>query len=225
MKPYSASAVSSPCFIRFAILLASASAWAQSYTTLATFSGPNGSSPKATLVQGTDGNFYGTTSAGGANNQGSIFKITPGGVLTTIYSFGSTAADGAMPLAGLIQGADGNFYGTASEGGMYGVGTVFKITPGGALTTLYSFSGATPDGATPEAALVQGTDGNFYGTTDNGGADSGGIIYRITPGGTLTTLYSNSFDDCGLISGLTLGTDGSFYGTTCAGGAKGDGMN
>ena len=155
----------------------------------------DGADPQG-LIQGRDGNFYGTTSAGGANERGTVFKLTAAGKLTTLYSFCSkpNCADGAYPLAGVIQGRDGNFYGTTSGGGPNpnlvkdGPGTVFKITPTGALTTLYSFTGGS-DGATPEAGLIQGRDGNFYGSTDSDG-DSSGTVFKITPSGKLTSLHS-----------------------------------
>ncbi len=131
-------------------------------TTLYSFGGSDGARPYAGLVQGTDGNFYGTTNSGGASDNGAVFKITPAGALTTIYSF--KGSDGANPYAGLAQGTDGNFYGTTTYGGEASdYGTVFKITPAGALTTLYTFGWG--EGAYPDAGLVQGTDGNFYGTT------------------------------------------------------------
>ena len=107
----------------------------------------------------------------GPTADGTVFKITPSGTLTTLHSFDGT--DGANPYAGLVQATDGNFYGTTSSGGANGDGTVFKITPSGTLTTLYSFcsqSGCT-DGANPDAGLVQATNGNFYGTTLDGGAE------------------------------------------------------
>ena len=125
-------------------------------TTLYNFSGgADGSDPKASLVQGTDGNFYGTTSLRGASNAGTVFKITPGGTLTTLYTF-SGRTDGAAPSAGLIQATDGNFYGTAPLGGANGLGTVFKITPGGALSTLYSFSGRTDGSPAAESRADSG---------------------------------------------------------------------
>src|SRR5438094_3420921 len=103
-----------------------------------------------------------------------------------LYSF--NGSDGAYPYAGLVQGSDGNFYGTTGGGGTNGAGTVFKITSGGSFTTLYSFSGS--DGATPYGTLVQGSDGNFYGTTVSGGASNAGTVFQITSGGSLTTLYN-----------------------------------
>src|ERR1700685_1041514 len=112
---------------------------AQTLTTLVNFNGTNGIDPVASLFQGSDGNLYGTASMGGANSYGTVFKMTPSGALTTLHNF--DMADGAAPQAGLVQGTDGNFYGTTSAGGPNGnYGTVFKITPGGTLTTLYSFS-------------------------------------------------------------------------------------
>jgi len=139
----------------------------------------DGSAPYAGLVQAPDGNFYGTTYAGGASSNcqggcGTVFRITPGGTLTTLHSF--DWYDGASPTAALVRGTDGNFYGTTYGGGAEPrVGTVFKITPGGALTTLYSFCAQAncTDGQQPYAGLVRGSDGNFYGTTLEGGANTG----------------------------------------------------
>jgi uncharacterized repeat protein (TIGR03803 family) len=132
--------------------------------------------------------FYGTTFGGGANNNGTVFKITSSGTLSTLYSFcfQPNCADGRNPYAGLIQATDGNFYGTTEQGGVnncaqhYGCGTVFKITPSGTLTTLYSFSNG-PGGALPDAGLIQARDGNFYGTTSAGGAHGYGTIFRLVP--------------------------------------------
>jgi uncharacterized repeat protein (TIGR03803 family) len=210
-------------------------------TTLHLFAGypTEGRRPSAGLIQATDGNLYGTTSDGGGGNGcgasgcGTVFKITPGGMLTTVYSFCSQSGcpDGNSPLAGLVQATDGNFYGTTS-GGHVVPGTVFKITPSGTLTTLYSFcsqSGCS-DGFEPHAGLIQATDGNFYGTTNSGGANPNGCggsgcgtVFKITPSGTLTTLYSfcsqsGCSDGYHPRAGLIQATDGNFYGTTILGG-------
>jgi uncharacterized repeat protein (TIGR03803 family) len=191
----------------------------------------DGSAPFGRLAQAFDGNFYGTTWTGGVSNQGTVFSITREGKLTTLYSFCSAAncTDGAAPMAGLMQGSNGHFYGTTSSGGTDNKGTVFEITPEGRLTILHSFTGV--DGAEPYAAvLVEGAEGNFYGTTYTGGASTtygfGGTIYRMTPSGELTTLYSfcaeqGCVDGRGPIGGLTLGADGDFYGTTAFGGIYG----
>ncbi|MGB7585990.1 MAG: choice-of-anchor tandem repeat GloVer-containing protein [Terriglobales bacterium] len=183
----------------------------------------DGAHPFAGLIQATDGNFYGATYQGGANNSGTIFEITAAGTLTTLYSFCAQAgcADGSQPYGRLVQATDENFYGTTYGGGAHKVGTVFKITSGGALTTLHSFSGV--DGANPYAGLVQATDGNFYGTTQNGGANKGGTVFEITPAGALTPLYdfcsqTNCADGAYPRGGLIQGTDGNFYGTTEKGG-------
>jgi uncharacterized repeat protein (TIGR03803 family) len=188
----------------------------------------DGQVPLAGLVEATDGNFYGTTEFGGANGAGTVFKISPTGTVTVLYSFCSQAgcADGSRPYAALTQATDGNLYGTTFYGGTKGDGTVFKITPGGALTTLHSFcseSGCT-DGSNPEAALVQGTDGNLYGTTE-GGAHTLGSVFEITPTGALATLHSfDGADGQYPEAALVQATDGSFYGTTVAGGAQDYGM-
>jgi len=147
-------------------------------TTLHSFSGADGATPKGTLVQATDGNLYGTTYFGGACNLGTIFRITPGSTFTSLYSF--CGADGANPSTGVIQATDGNLYGTTPGGGAYGFGSIYQITTAGVLSTLYSFSGS--DGAKPIGGLLQATDGNFYGTTNLGGADGVGTVFQLVSG-------------------------------------------
>jgi len=144
----------------------------------------------ATLVQGADGNFYGTTVAGGSGNCpvsggcGTVFKITPAGQLTTLYSFctETNCSDGGLPLAGLIQATDGNFYGTTNVGGANGNGTIFQIIPGitPTLTTLHSFDGT--DGLNPAGALFQATNGTLYGTTYAGGTYGAGTVFSLSVG-------------------------------------------
>jgi len=189
------------------------------------------------LVQGTNGDFYGTTKNGGVHGMGSVFEVSRSGALTTLYSFcaATNCADGSDPRAGLVEGANGNFYGTTNYGGAYGWGSVFGITAAGALTTLYSFcesgqeSGNCPDGSFPSAALAAGSDGNFYGTTYNGGTDNTcndgcGTVFQMTPGGALTTLHSFAMTDgANPFSQLVAGTDGDFYGTTVEGGGDSQG--
>jgi uncharacterized repeat protein (TIGR03803 family) len=187
----------------------------------------DGASPYAALIQADGGNFYSTAYNGGANDDGTIFEITPNGSLTTLHSFDLT--DGAFPYAALIQAADGDFYGTTPGGGVTGsdYGTIFEITPEGTLTTLHSFCSQTgcPDGGGP-TALVEAIDGNLYGTTSYGGASGActlgcGTVFKITPGGTFTSLHSFSGTD-GSSPGAALvqATDGSLYGTTESGGAS-----
>src|SRR5437763_1985909 len=165
---------------------------AQTLTTLHSFNGGDGRSPEAALVQGSDGNFYGTTASGGAFFQGTVFRMTPSGAITVLHSFNSFFSEGAVPFAGLVQGSDGNFYGTTAFGGAHFKGTVFKINATGNLTTLHSFSGSPSEGASPIAALVQGSDGNFYGTTASGGQHCQGTVFRITPAAGITDLPSFS---------------------------------
>jgi uncharacterized repeat protein (TIGR03803 family) len=189
---------------------------------LLTFSGTNGLYPEAALLEGADGNFYGTTRAGGTNGGwGTVFKMTFNGRLTTLYSF-ANGNDGASPRAVLAQAADGSFYGTTAYGGANNAGTVFRITSNGVLTTLYAFTGAN-DGYLPSAGLVQDTDSNLYGVTAYGGtndvANGGdGTIFRITTNGTLTTLISLNGTNGACPNGLMWGIDGYVYGTTQLGG-------
>jgi uncharacterized repeat protein (TIGR03803 family) len=195
-------------------------------TTLVSFNGTNGSHPLARLVQGSDGNFYGTTILGGAKNFGTVFKMTLGGALTTLVPF--TFANGSSPFGALVQGTNGNFYGTCCTGGASGYGTIFQITPGGELSVVFSFNGS--NGAIPAAALVQGSDGNFYGTAEYGGAlslntgDGFGTVFKMSPVGALATLaVFNGANGSYTIGGLVQGSDGNFYGTTDGGGAGGGG--
>lgn len=199
------------------------------FTTLVNFNGTNGAQPfNGALIQGLDGYLYGTTSSGGANSSGTIFKVTPAGNLTTIYSFCSQTgcADGSRPGT-LVLAANGVMYGTTEFGGAnqctvgsqtFGCGTIFQLSPSGVVNTLHNFAGS--DGASPNGSgpLVIGTDGNLYGSTFFGGAGNTGTIFKITPGGNLTTLDSFCTGS-GCLGGyapspLIQGADGNFYGTT-----------
>jgi uncharacterized repeat protein (TIGR03803 family) len=251
-------------------------------TVLHAFSGPDGSRPLGAIIQARDGNFYGTTNLGGANDSGTIFRITPSGVFTSLHSFAAVVnysnADGANPTAGLVQGADGNFYGTALVGGIGG-GTVYRMTPAGAVTVLHSFlygEGELPKGGVvfgsdgdlygttifygqdaqhPDGGygsvfklsptttqftvlhifngleggyanqLVLGADGNFYGTSVYNGANNSGVVFKISPAGAYTTLYSfgGGIDGSAPEDALVQGIDGNFYGTTQFGGSQGGG--
>ena len=194
-------------------------------TSLHEFTGTDGANSNGALVQATDGNFYGTTDYGGTHDEGTIFKMDSLGNISSLYSF-SGIGDGARPLAGLIQGKDGYFYGTTVGGGTSNSGTVFKTDLSGNLVTLYSFSGGA-DGYGPEAPLIQATDGLFYGTTDYGGVSCGtgggatcGTIFQIDSLGNLTTLYAftGGQDGANPDEALLEASDGFFYGTTLFGG-------
>lgn len=242
-------------------------------TNLDNLTPPNGYFSTASLIQATDSNLYGTTEEGGAHNGGTIFKVTPDGIVTTVYNFCSKpeCADGQQPDAGLTQGRDGSLYGTTQLGGISGDGTVFKMTLGGKLTTLDSlcpqgnctvtgsgtglaeatngsFYGSTissifrmtPAGELTTilnfqnsdaiaSALVQATDGNFYGTSVSGGnSRNAGTLFRLTPTGVMTTLYTfcsvfvggSCLDGVAPYGSLIQATDGNLYGTTYEGGAK-----
>jgi uncharacterized repeat protein (TIGR03803 family) len=211
------------CFTALFCAAAAISSPAQTFTTLASFNNTNGSFSQAPLVQGFDGNLYGTTDDGGLKASGTAFKITLAGKLTLVHYFCSRTdcADGEVPESGLVPADNGNLYGITSSGGSgcsY-CGTVFQISARGTLFTMHSFDGS--DGLNP-LGLMQASNGDFYGTTSTGGSGSGGTIFRMTPTGTLTTLYN--FEDFNYpVAGLVEGTDGNFYGTTITYASGGDG--
>src|SRR5438034_1410240 len=198
------------------------------FAILHSFQGLDGALPWSSLVQGRDGLFYGTAQGGGTNGDfGTVFQIATNGDFTVLHYFGGS--DGRYPQAPLRQDADGNYYGTTAFGGTNGdQGTVFKITPKGLFTSLFSFSGT--NGRRPVAGLIQARDGNFYGTTAEGGLTyegpgvlGQGTVFRMTPEGALTPLFSFSGPDgSGPTAGLVETSAGSFYGTTQGGGANGD---
>lgn len=192
----------------------------------------DGSQPYAGLIQDSNGDLYGTTDAGGTSAQGTVFKVTLAGALTTLVSF-SANADGSNPRAAMIRGSNGSLYGTTYLGGNNGVGTVFKMTGSGKLTTLHSFNGSS-DGGDPVAGLVQAANGDFYGTTYWGGASGAGTgtgtVFRLTPKGKYTTLFSfceigstTCTDGANPAASLVHGTNGDLYGTTANGGTNGYG--
>jgi uncharacterized repeat protein (TIGR03803 family) len=184
----------------------------------------DGQHPYGGFVQAADGDLYGTT-IGGTDTGGTVFKITPSGSLTTLYSF----LDGGHPTSALVLATNGDFYGITFNGGAKGFGGIFKITSKGTLTTVYSFCSQTncSDGNYPNGPLIQATDGDLYGTTVYGGANGAGTVFKVTPGGKLTTLYSfcaktNCRDGNYPVAGLVQATDGDLYGTT---GGNGDNGN
>ena len=203
---------------------------AQTFNILFNFDGRSEEPFVMSLIQGRDGNFYGTTLAGGTENLGTVFKITPSGTMTTLYSFCSQfqCSDGTHPYAALVLSTDGNFYGMTYSGGggncdfeYSGCGTIFKMAPDGALTTLHRFNLA--DGAAPWGALIQGIDGAFYGTTSEGGsnclANGCGTIFRITSVGDFKTIYNfcslpGCPDGFSPYGALVQASNGEFYGTS-----------
>ncbi len=197
-------------------------------TTLHDFTaGNDGSAPYDALILDKKGNLYGTTAAGGpggAAGCGVIFKMTPKGKETVLHSFTSNG-DGCYPTAGLIADSAGNFYGTTYYGGNYGYGTVFKLTPDGTETVLYSFIGGS-DGNEPYAGLIMDKAGNLYGTTTFGGTFHTGNVFKLAPDGTETTLYSFAGQGDGIYPSATLVMDkaGNLYGVAFEGGADDQGL-
>lgn len=191
-------------------------------TRLATFNSTNGYDALGGLTPAADssGALYGTTALGGTNNLGTVYKVTPNGGLTVVFSF--SGKNGAHPRGGLIMGSDGYFYGTTSgKGNGISTGTVFKMTLSGALTTL-AVSGAGA-GTSPAAALVEASDGSFYGTI-YGGGDGDGSVFKVTPEGNFTSLAAfNQVNGSNPRAALVEGSDGNLYGTTESGGASGHG--
>jgi len=185
--------------------------------------GTDGANPHGSLIQGSDGNFYGVTAYGGTYNHGVVFRLSASGIETVLYSFGA-GADAQDPYGSLLQANDGNFYGMSVHGGSYGAGTVFVISPQGSEAVLHSF-GAAGDGQTPFGSLIQASDGNLYGMTGAGGAYSSGIAFRMTLQGGETLLHSfgSGSDGANPAGSLVQGSDGNFYGLTRDGGATGTG--
>ena len=179
----------------------------------------DGAEPVAGMVLGNDANLYGTASRGGALGNGTVFQMASGN-FAVLHNFDGT--NGCEPAAALVQGTDGAFYGTTSRGGPADSGVVFSITATGVFSNIYNFTGA--EGAYPQGALVQGADHLFYGTTPCGGGGFGSV-YRITPGGAYTTLYSATNEDVisTPLGGVAFGADGKLYGTAAFGGAEGFG--
>jgi uncharacterized repeat protein (TIGR03803 family) len=200
-----------------------------SFKTLHAFVGTDGANPAAGLIADKQGNLYGTTSQGGPINSGAgtVFKLTAPATLggtwteTVLHSFGG--ADGAHPVAGVVQDSAGNLYGTTNEGGAFNNGTVFKLDVAGNQTVLYSFNGS-PDGVYPYGAVTLDGAGNLYGTTTRGGAFNSGTVFKIDATGKETVLYSFSGGSDGShpSSALALDAAGNLYGTANEGGATGD---
>jgi uncharacterized repeat protein (TIGR03803 family) len=191
-------------------------------TQVVSFNYTNGSSPNK-LIQGMDGSLYGTTFEGGSYGDGVIFSATTNGELNALFSF-LYVEGGFLPSAGLAQTPGGDFYGTTFEGGTFGYGTVFAMSPTAAVTLGHSFTGGN-DGSHPGADLIQGNDGNFYGTTVDGGVYGDGTVFRWTPDGALATLVSfDGYNGANPQAPLVQGADGILYGTTQNGGANGNGV-
>lgn len=174
------------------------------------WSNADGNTPMGPLTLGSDGNLYGSTYYGGAYGNGVVFRMAPGGGLILVHSFGNfsvSSTDPYNPCTGLVQGTDGNFYGFTLGGGVNGYGTVYQMTPAGALSVLYPFGWSDPAGGSGKLpALAQGADGDLYGGTF-------GAIFKITPGGALTVLNTSNQ----LVAPMVQGLDGNLYGVASGG--------
>jgi uncharacterized repeat protein (TIGR03803 family) len=197
---------------------------------LHSFAGPptDGGNPQASLVMDSAGNLYGTTSLGGSNNVGTVFKISSDGTESVLHAFSGSAPDVGYPRAGLIMDSAGNLYGTSAAGN----GTVFKIDAAGTESVLYAFAGEQSDGSQPFGGLIMDGAGNLYGTTSTGGSvGNDGTVFQITPAGTENILHSFVFvafsgaatDGGEPFAGLIADKAGNLYGTTSSGGADKEG--
>ena len=200
-------------------------------TTLHSFTGGGGEGTPYGPVIEANGDFYGITALGGSAQDGTTYKLTPGGTLTTLYTFnGNNGEQVGLVPEGLLQAPNGALYGLTPFGTQNSntCGTIFKMSPKGATTTLYNFENTSAQGCEPADGLVLGPGGDFYGTALSGGPANDGTIFKMSPSGTLTVLYnfcseSNCADGSTPNAGMTLGTDGNLYGTTIFGGATNGG--
>jgi len=179
--------------------------------------GADGAFPEAALIRDSAGNLYGTTTQGGSDNIGVVFKVDPSGTETVLHSF-TGGTDGVIPVGGLLRDAAGNLYGTTSQGGSSNDGILFKINPSGKETILHTFSGGTNDGKYPTyTSLLIDAEGNLYGVTEEGGSADGGILYKLSKTGKLTILHSftgGTTDGCNVLGAPFRDAAGNFYGTT-----------
>ena len=221
----SAPALTSVTFVL--ALVAAPSLHAQQVTTLYSFlSGTDACTPTAGLIRDGTGNLYGTTYNGGTFGHGTVFKLTPSGSESILYSFGSSATDAFTPTAAVVRDGAGNLYGTTLSGGMYGLGTVYKVPKTGLETVLYSFadgnSGGT-DGFAPYSTLVRDSAGNLYGTTTGGGPDDYGTVFQVTASGTEIQLHAFvGADGADPVAGLIRDSAGNLYGTATEAGVNGN---
>ena len=221
------------CIVLAMVLLGPSPAYAQSESLLFSFNtgSGNGVLPYGGLIMDPSGNLYGTTNGGGAHSKGIVFEITPGGTFSVLWSFGGTG-DGANPEGDLIIDSSGNLYGTTTNGGAHGDGTVFELSPGSSWseTILYSFGAVTHDGNTPYGRLMFDSSGNIYGTCNSGGTGAYGTVFKLSLSGSTwseTTLHNfggGSSDGASPYGGLVMDVGGNLYGTTQGGGSNNDGV-
>jgi uncharacterized repeat protein (TIGR03803 family) len=207
---------------------ATPSVQARVFHTLYNFTGgKDGGTPSAGLTRDSKGNLYGTTFWNGSSGWGTVFKVDANGTETVLYNF-TGGADGANPTAGLILDSKGNLYGTTEFGGSANWGTVFEIDPHGKETVLHSFAGGVADGCYPFQGVVRDKAGNLYGTTEQCGASTKGVVFEVNSQGVETVLHNfagGASDGSSPVSGSLLrDTLGNLYGTTEMGGTSGQGV-
>lgn len=193
--------------------------------------GSDGAYPWSDLISDASGNLYGTTENGGGANCtingqqgcGTVFKVAPQGNEKVLYAF-QGGHDGSFPFAGLTTDAAGNFYGTTSQGGMAGAGTVFKISTTGNESILLAFDGGS-GGSNPFGSLIIDSQGNLYGTTATGGSANFGTVFKLNPHGKEIVLHSfRGRDGAKPRAGIIADSAGNLYGTTENGGKRGYGV-
>jgi len=204
--------------------------YAQTFTTLHTFENTDGANPQAALIEDSAGNLYSTTQYGGAYQTGTTFRLSASEALTVLHSFGFPSTDGSRPSGALVAARPGDFYGTTYTGGLYACGqfdedqcgTVFQVDGSGNESVVYSFGTAANDGQNPTGGLIRGSDGNFYGTTERGGATYDGVVYELSPSGTETVIYTfqGGTDGANPNGPLVMDAAGNLWGTTLAGGGS-----
>jgi len=185
------------------------------------FQGADGADPFSGLITDASGTMYGTTLQGGTSNIGVLYSLTPSGTYSVLHNFSGFPHDGANPADAPVLDAEGNFYGVTETGGKVGLGTVYKLAPGGTETILHNFKGM-PDGNEPAGRLVMDASGNLYGVTSGGGSANHGMVFKVAPSGKLTVLhnFSGGADGLGPAAGLLADAHGNYYGTTLLGGAN-----
>jgi uncharacterized repeat protein (TIGR03803 family) len=207
------------------IFAATASSQTSKFKVLHAFSsGTDGENPQAGIVLDAQGNLYGTTAYGGAFANGTVFKVDAAGNESILHSF-NWRTDGGNPFGPVILDNARNIYGTTTQGGPSGSGTVFELNTNGKEAILHSFAASSSDGTFPIAGLVRDSAGNLYGTTSAGGSSGWGTVFRVDVTGTETVVHSFAGFPDGQFpwAGLTLDAQGNLYGVTINGGARGDG--
>ena len=218
------------CFVIAGMIAGPSPLSAQKETVLYDFCAQNlcadGNEPQSVLLIDHQGNLYGTTFFGGAHRDGEVYRVSSDGTETVLYSFGGRTGEGVFPVGGVVADQAGNLYGVTSAGGAYDGGVVYRLSRSGVETNLYNFAYSGTYNPYPQGDLFLDADGNLYGTTGAGGANHAGMVYELTPNGTVITLYTfgaSPTDGSDPNGGLIMDAEGNLYGTTREGGEYGNG--